>query len=71
MSDYLVNLSSNKTARFLVRKLGLPVPLPQPLDRAFNPWAMQPLQGKTVFFCSGSGALLPDLVAGSLLRMGA
>ena len=33
MSDYLVDLGANKRARNVIKKLGLPLPLPQKLRR--------------------------------------
>jgi len=71
MSDYLVRLSANKTARTWIQRLRLPIPLPQVLDRAKGPWTAQPLAGSRVVFCPGKGASLADLVLPCLSRMGA
>lgn len=71
MSDYLVRLSANKTARTLIKRLRLPIPLPQVLDRAKGPWTAQALAGSKVIFCPGKGAALTDLVPDCLSRMGA
>ena len=49
MSDYLVNFGANPSARKLVKTLGIPVPLPQKLDRAKGALSPRPLEGKTVW----------------------
>ncbi len=39
MSDYLLDLGQNPTARKVVKTLGLPIPIPQSLNRARGPWS--------------------------------
>src|SRR5690606_32240335 len=43
MSDFLLELSKNKNARKLVQGLGLPLPMPQALERDEQPWEERPL----------------------------
>jgi len=49
MSDYLVNLGANPSARKLVKSLGLPLPLPQKLSRGKGAWAPRPVDGRAVW----------------------
>jgi 3-oxoacyl-[acyl-carrier protein] reductase len=51
MSDVLLALGRRPTARKVAKALGLPVPLPQDLDRDRSPWRTQSLEGKTVLLC--------------------
>lgn len=71
MSDFLVRLSANKTARAWIRRLHLPVPLPPVLERADGPWQAKPLAGQSAILCVGKGAMLSDLLTDALARMGA
>ena len=48
MSDALVNLARNSTARAVVKTLGLPIPMPRTLDRATGPWEERPLKDRDV-----------------------
>jgi 3-oxoacyl-[acyl-carrier protein] reductase len=43
MSDFLVELGTKKTARRVIGRLGLPIPLPQKLTRGKGPWEERPL----------------------------
>lgn len=43
MSDYLVELGANPTARHAMKKMGLPLSLPQKLSRSRDPWNERPL----------------------------
>ena len=49
MSDFLVDLGTNRTARRMVKGLGLPLPLPQKLQRARAPISDRPIDAKTVW----------------------
>ena len=69
MSDFLVNL--NPTARSVVKTLGLPVPLPQPLDRPTGPWTATPLEGRAVFAALGPGATLGGPLGATFAAAGA
>ena len=48
MSDYLVDLAQNGPARTIIKKLGLPVPLPVKLRRATGAWQAKPLLGHSI-----------------------
>jgi 3-oxoacyl-[acyl-carrier protein] reductase len=68
MRDWLLELGSRPAARRLVGRLGLPVPMPQKLNRARGPWEARPLAEQTVVV-GGAGAspwtpMLAKLVAG-------
>ncbi len=71
MSDYLMNLSSNDTARAVIRGLGLPVPLPQPLERPNTAWPARPLDGRPVFLGGAPGGTLLAPAAAALAEAGA
>ncbi len=47
MSDVFLKLGQNPYARRMVKTLGLPLPMPQPLRRSHGPAAPNPLQGRT------------------------
>ena len=55
MADYLVDLGEKTWFRKTVSTLGLPVPVPQSLDRGKGPWRTAELQGKVVM-CGGDVA---------------
>ena len=46
MSDYLLGIGQNPLARKLVRRLNLPIPLPESLHRASGPWTVEPFAGR-------------------------
>lgn len=56
MNDVLLEVTKNPAARGLIRSLGLPIPLPEPLARARGPWSERPLQDRTILV----GALAPS-----------
>ncbi len=69
MSDFLLDLSQNPRARQLVKTLGLPLPMPEKLERAKGPWEERPLHDRAIAI-GGKGALVAAL-APSLQRAGA
>ncbi len=71
MTDYLLELGANPTARNLVKSLGLPLPLPQPLTRARTPWEAHPLKDRAVAVGTGPRATLTEWLALALVRAGA
>jgi 3-oxoacyl-[acyl-carrier protein] reductase len=71
MSDFLLEVSKNPTARNLVRSLGLPIPLPQPLRRDPGPWRAQPLADARALVGATVGAELLGAVAECLAAAGA
>ena len=56
MSDFLLDLGANATTRKLVRAVGLPIPLPQKLERTDGPWRSRPLEGRRIEV-GGAGGL--------------
>ena len=63
MSDYLLQLSKNSTAKSVIRKLGLPIPLPMPLKRGHGPWASEFLQGRKILMDRTDGKLNDAITA--------
>jgi 3-oxoacyl-[acyl-carrier protein] reductase len=68
MSDMLV---TNKTVRRIIRTLRLPLPQPQPLERADGPWEDKPLEGRAAVIAAGPGAELTDAVTRAVAGAGA
>jgi 3-oxoacyl-[acyl-carrier protein] reductase len=68
MSDYLVY---NKTARSVVKTLGLPLPLPQPLSRPKAPLKGHFLTGHAVYHAEARGSELGPVLHGALEDTGA
>ena len=48
MNDFLVELGANPIARQAIKKIGLPIPLPQKLKRARGAWSERPISPVTV-----------------------
>ncbi len=69
MSDRLVQLSSNRAARSILRTVG--VNLPPTLERDAEPWREQPLVDREVGVLLGPDAVLGAVLAGCLARFGA
>ena len=57
MSDFLLDLSKNPQAKKLIKSLGLPIPLPQPLRRARESRGERPLEDALVILRTTGGAL--------------
>ncbi|MDP6943731.1 MAG: 3-oxoacyl-ACP reductase [Myxococcota bacterium] len=71
MSDYLLDLGQNPTARKVVKSLGLPIPIPQALRRARGPWQQRPLHDRDVLVAATPGADLAEVLASALASAGA
>ncbi len=71
MSDFLLELSKNPNTRKLIQTLGLPIPLPQSLERARGPWEERPLADRRVVVGSTLGGQLSSVLAVSLASAGA
>jgi 3-oxoacyl-[acyl-carrier protein] reductase len=71
MSDFLLELSKNKSARKLIKSLGLPIPMPAPLRRAAGPVTERPLDGRQVVFGSASAGDIARVIARTLITAGA
>ena len=71
MSDFLVNLGTKATARKMIKKLGLPIPLPQKLKRGKDPLEERPLEDATAVVCHSHGFAFAPLLASTLASAGA
>jgi 3-oxoacyl-[acyl-carrier protein] reductase len=71
MSDFLLELSKNPNTRKLIQTLGLPIPLPQSLERARGPWEERPLADRRVVVGSTLGGQLSSVLAVALASAGA
>jgi len=71
MADMLLRLAANSNARKIVKTLGLPLPMPQRLERAHGPWVERPLHDRDVLVGGAPGAELTEVLAQSLTRAGA
>ena len=69
MADFLLELASNKNARKVVQTLGLPLPMPERLERGQGPWEERPLHGRTVVV--GGRGDLGEVLATTLASTGA
>jgi 3-oxoacyl-[acyl-carrier protein] reductase len=69
MSDLLLDL--NPSARKMIKSLGLPIPMPEPLRRASAPWCERPLEKQRILVALASGAQHAVVIANSLARAGA
>jgi 3-oxoacyl-[acyl-carrier protein] reductase len=61
MFDPLLKLSSNPLAKKVVRRLGLPLPLPEPLARVSGPWRHDELSGRVIALSPPAGPLGVEL----------
>ena len=71
MSDFLLELGQNPTARRVIQTLGLPVPMPQALRRSKGPWEERPLHDEDVVYGAAPGGGATDIVARTLAAAGA
>jgi 3-oxoacyl-[acyl-carrier protein] reductase len=69
--DLLLTLSSEPRARRLIQRLGLPIPLPQRLDREDAPYAEQPLRDRRVLALGTLRGELGRAIARALVEAGA
>ena len=71
MSDFLLELSKNPNTRKLIQTLGLPIPLPQSLERARGPWEERPLADRRVVVGAAPGGTLSSVLAVAIASAGA
>jgi 3-oxoacyl-[acyl-carrier protein] reductase len=71
MSDFLLELSKNSNARKLIQSLGLPIPLPQSLERARGPWEERPLADRKIAVGGAPGGTLSAVLAVTITAAGA
>ncbi|MBI1320624.1 MAG: 3-oxoacyl-ACP reductase [Candidatus Hydrogenedens sp.] len=68
MADFLVE---NNAARGIIKTLGLPLPLPQKLERSTGPWQEKPLQGELAVCGGAPGGAFADSLDAMLIGAGA
>lgn len=71
MSDFLLELSGNPTARNIIKTVGLPVPMPQSLRRAKGPAQERPLHDQVVIYGAAPGGAMAPAMATALTKAGA
>jgi 3-oxoacyl-[acyl-carrier protein] reductase len=71
MSDMLLEIGRNAQARKVIRAIGLPIPLPEPLARDSGPWQAQPLADRWIAVGATPGAELVPAIAECLAPAGA
>ncbi|KPA13361.1 short chain dehydrogenase family protein [Candidatus Magnetomorum sp. HK-1] len=71
MSDFLIKLGKNSTARGIIKKIGIPLTMPQELRRAKGPWEERPLENMSIVVAHIGNALLSNVLADSLIEAGA
>jgi 3-oxoacyl-[acyl-carrier protein] reductase len=69
MSDFLLELGKNPNARKLIKTLGLPIPVPEPLRRARGPYTERELDEARIVV--GGGSALGKQLAETLAVAGA
>lgn len=71
MGDFLLELSKHRRAKQFLRRIRVPLPLPEVLRRAQGGWQEQPLRGESIVLGTAEGGALTELVAPILSRAGA
>jgi 3-oxoacyl-[acyl-carrier protein] reductase len=71
MGDYLVEVGQNPRARKLIKRLGLPIPLPEKLRRASGPWEERPLRDEEIAVGVSAAGELAGPLAEALSLAGA
>jgi len=71
MSDFLLELGESRFARDLIKRSGLPIPIPVKLARARGPWTERELDDHDVVFGAAPNGRLAGAVAATLTRNGA
>jgi 3-oxoacyl-[acyl-carrier protein] reductase len=71
VSDFLLELSKNPNTRKLIQTLGLPIPLPQALERARGPWEERPLADRRIVVGAAPGGTLSSVLAVAIASAGA
>ena len=71
MSDLLLELGKNPSARQMVKQLGLPIPMPVDLKRAKGPREDRPLAHQLIAVATSAESALAEPIALTLARAGA
>ena len=70
MNDVLLEVTKNPATRGIIKTLGLPIPLPEPLARAKGPWTAMPLEKTNVVVGATKGAALLSRISATLSEAG-
>jgi len=70
MTDILLEIAKNRNVRAIVQAMGLPLPLPQTLERSLGPSVARPLDGKRLLIASIGASTFTEHVAGTIDRCG-
>jgi 3-oxoacyl-[acyl-carrier protein] reductase len=71
MNDILLELTKNPAARNVIKTLGLPIPMPEPLVRARGPWSALPFAKNKIVVGGAREPQLIDAIAQTLAEAGA
>jgi 3-oxoacyl-[acyl-carrier protein] reductase len=71
MTDLLLDVAQNPRARALIKSLGLPIPLPERLERERGAWTAAPLRDRAVLVGATDRAELVGAIAECLAPAGA
>ncbi len=71
MTDFFLELSKTPQLRELIKTLGLPLPMPEPLSRLKGPWQAQPLQDQRIAVAGDNKSLYTAMIAETLAVAGA
>jgi len=71
MSDFLLELSANPQFRKIVQSAGLPVPMPQQLERTDAPYAERPLRHASILVGGGLSGAMGAALGRALIEAGA
>ena len=66
MSDLILNIAQKPTARRMIKRLRLPIPMPQKIRRADGAWSERPLNDQRILLAPQTSALgerIPQLLA--------
>ena len=66
MSDLILNIAQKPTARRMIKRLRLPIPMPQKIRRADGAWSERPLNDQRILLAPQKSALgerIPQLLA--------
>ena len=57
MSDLILNIAQKPTARRMIKRLRLPIPMPQKIRRADGAWSERPLNDQRILLAPQKSAL--------------
>ena len=71
IDDFLLELNNYPTVKRFIKQLGLPVPIPQALERDEQPYGPHPMRGERVVFHASPESEVLEPAVETLLRAGA